>query len=84
MSMELVLSGIMVLLVNPTYVKLLHWMVVLGYGHPILMSAWRSGTFSWAMVKRPVSSTLETDDMTFLILCDCEDWAVVEGYQDVF
>ena len=33
------------------------------------MSAWRSGTISLAMVKRPASSALEVDDMTFLIIC---------------
>ena len=69
MSMDLVLCGMMVLLVTPTAVELSHWMGVLGCGHPILMSAWRSGTISLAMVKRPASSASEVDDMTFLIIC---------------
>ena len=69
MSMDLVLRGIMVLLVTPTAVELLHWMGVLGCGHPILMSVWHSGTISLEMVKRPASSAAEADDMTFLIIC---------------
>ena len=56
MSVDLVLSGIMVSLVTPTAVELSHLMVVLGCGHPISMSAWRSETISLAMVKMPASS----------------------------
>ena len=69
MSMDLVLREMMVSLVTPTAVELLHWMGVLGCGHPILMSAWPSGTISLAMAKRPASSALEADEMTFLIIC---------------
>ena len=66
--MDLVFCGMMVLLVNPTAVELLHWMGVLCCGHPILMRAWRSGTIFLAMVKRPASSSLEADDMMFLMI----------------
>ena len=38
MSVDLVLSGIMVSLVTPTAVELSHLMVVLGCGHPILIT----------------------------------------------
>ena len=69
MSMDLVLHGIMVSLVTPNAVDLSHWMVVLSCGHPILMSAWRIGTISLEMVKRPTSSASEVYDMTFLISC---------------
>ena len=69
MSMDLVLHGMMVLLVNPTAVELSHWMGVLGCVHPISMNAWHSGTISLAIVKRPDSSALEADDMMFLIIC---------------
>ena len=69
MSMHLVLRGNMVLLVTPTAVELSHWMRILGCGHPILMSAWHSGTIYLDMVKRPASSASELDDMTFLIIC---------------
>ena len=69
MSMDLVLRGIMVSLVTPTAFELSHWMVVLGCGHPISMSAWRSGAISLAMVKRPTISASEADYMTFLIIC---------------
>ena len=69
MSMDLVLHGKMILLVTPTSVELSYWMGVLGCGHPILMSAWRSWTISLAMVKRPASSDSEADDMAFLIIC---------------
>ena len=69
MSMDLVLRGMMVLLVTPTAVELLHWTGVLGCGHPILMSACRSGTIYLVMVKRPDSLASEVDDMTFLIIC---------------
>ena len=55
MFMDLVLRGIMVSLVTPTDVELSHWMGGLGCGHLISMSAWRSGTISLAMVKRPAS-----------------------------
>ena len=58
MSMDLVLRVIMVSLVTPTAVELSHWMGVLGCGHPISMSAWRSGTISLEMVKRPASLAL--------------------------
>ena len=68
MSMDLVLRGIMVLLVTPTSVEFSHWMGVLGCGHPISMSAWRSGTISLEMEKRPAISASEADDMTFLII----------------
>ena len=56
MSIDLVLHGMMVLLVTPTAVELLHWMGVVGCGHPISMRVWCSGTISLAMVKRPASS----------------------------
>ena len=56
-------------MVTPTAVELSHWTGVLGFGHLILMSAWRSGTISLAIVNRPVSSALEADDMMFLIIC---------------
>ena len=69
MSMDLVLCGVMVLLVTPTALELLHWMRVLGCGHHILMSAWRSGTISFAVVKRPARSDLEADEIMFLIIC---------------
>ena len=69
MSMVLVLRGIMVSLVTPNAVKLSHWMGVLGCGHPILMSSWRSGNISLEMVKSPASSASEADDMTVLIIC---------------
>ena len=58
----------MVLLVTPTAVELSHWMVFLCCGHPILISAWGSGTISLAMVNRPASSASEADDMTFLMI----------------
>ena len=67
--MHLVLCGMMVSLVTPIDVELSHWMVVLGCDHPIFMSAWRSGTISSDMVKRPASSDSAADDMTFLIIC---------------
>ena len=63
--MDLVLHGMMVSLVTPTAVELSHWMGVLGCGHPISMRSWRSAIISLAMVKRPVSSALDADDMTF-------------------
>ena len=69
MSMDLVLRGMMVSLVTPTTVDLLHWMGFLGFGHPILMSDWRSWTIYLAIMKRPASSASEADDMTFLIIC---------------
>ena len=69
MSMDLVLRWIMVSLVTPTDVELLHWMGVLDCGHPISMSAWRSGTIFLAMVKRPDSLSSEADDMMLLIIC---------------
>ena len=55
MSMDLVLRGMMVSMVIPTAVELSHWMGVLGCGHHILMSAWRSVTIYLAMVKRTAS-----------------------------
>ena len=67
--MDLVLRGIMVLLVTPTAVELSHCMGFFDCGHPILMSAWLSGTISLVMVKRSASSDSEADDMTFLIIC---------------
>ena len=69
MSMDLVLRGMMVLSFTPTDVELLHWMGVLGCFHPILMSAWLSGSISLVMVKSPASSASEAYDMTFLIIC---------------
>ena len=69
MSMDLVLHGMMVSLVNPTAVELSHWMGVLGCVHPISMNAWRSGTISLAIVKRPASSASEADDIKLLIIC---------------
>ena len=69
MSMDLVLRGMMVSLVTPSDVELLHWMGVLCCGHPISMSACRSGTISLVMVERTSSSASEVDDMTFLIIC---------------
>ena len=67
--MDLVLHGMMVSLVTPTAIEFSHWMGVLGCGHPILMSAWRSGTIYLVMVKMPASSDSEVDDMKFLIIC---------------
>ena len=68
MSMELFWRGMMASLVTPTDFELSHWMGVLGCGHPISMSDWRSGTIYLAMVNRPVSSALEEDEMTFLMI----------------
>ena len=56
MSMDVVLRGMMVLLVTPTYAELSHWMGVLGCGHPILLRDWRSGAIYLTMMKRPASS----------------------------
>ena len=69
MSMHLVLREMMALLVTFTAVESSHLMEVFGFGYPILMSAWRSGTIFLAMVKRPASSALKVDDMTLLMIC---------------
>ena len=68
MSVDLVLRGMMVLSFTPTDVELLHWMGVLDCGHPISMSAWRSGTIFLAMVKRPASSASAADYIMFLMI----------------
>ena len=62
MSVDLVLRGMMVLLVTPTDVEFLHWMGVLGFGHPIYITAWSSGAISLVMVKRP--ATVRSDQST--------------------
>ena len=67
--MDLVFRGMMVSLVTTTDVELLHWMGVLGFGHPILMIAWRSGIIYLEMVKRPSSSALDAYDRIFLMIC---------------
>ena len=69
MSMDFILHGMMVSFLTPTAAELSYWMGVLGCGHPILMSAWRSGNISLAMVKRPASSASYADDMMFLMIC---------------
>ena len=87
MSMDLVLNGMIVLLVNPTSAELSHWMRVLGFGLPILMRACRSGTIYLEMVKRPASSASEADDMLFLIIFSMVRtgplWRGVGAYSDI-
>ena len=70
MFMELVLCVMMVLLSPPTDVEFSHWMGVWGCGHPISMRSWCIVIISLAMVKRPASSDLAADDMTFLMIWD--------------
>ena len=68
-SMYLVLREMMVSLVTPTAVELSYWMGDLCCGHPISLRAWHSVKLFLAMVKRPSSSALAADDMTFLMIC---------------
>ena len=69
MSIDFVFLGMMVALDNPTAVELSHWMVDLGFGHPISVRDWRSWTMALAQMKRPASSASAAEDMTFLMIC---------------
>ena len=69
MFVDLFLHGMIILLVTPTTVELSHCMGVLVCGHSILMRDCLSGTIPLEMVKRPASSALGADNMTFLMIC---------------
>ena len=60
-------------------------MGILGCGHPISIRACFGGTIYFAMVNNPDSSSLEADDMTFLMICVMvRTGPLWGGYQDVF
>ena len=62
----------MVLLQMPTAAELLVWMGFLGCDQLILMSIWRIGTISLAVMKSVPSSASAAEAMTNLIICaDC-------------
>ena len=85
MSIDFVFRGMMVAFDTTTDVELSHWMGDLGFGHPISVRDWCSGTMALAQMKRPASSASAAEDMTFFDdLCNGEDWAIVCWCWDVF
>ena len=50
-------------------VKLLVWIGVFGCGRTISMRVWSIGTISLSKMNSLASSTLEDEDITYLIIC---------------
>ena len=69
MSANLVALFTIVLLVNPTAVKLSVWMGVLGCVHPISIHVLRSGTIFLAVMYHGSISASADDAITVLIIC---------------